>query len=61
MEQNRMIVPRIRTEPHGTRTEHMEKKEQEQNDLAEGTNSRMEQNDFKKVGKCPALSMVYLP
>ena len=53
-----MIVPRIRTEQHGTRTEHMEKKEQEQNDLAEGTNSRMEQNDFKKVGKCPALSMV---
>ena len=53
-----MIVRRLRTEQNGTRMEHMEKKEREQNDLAEGTRSRTEQNDFKNVGTCPALSMV---
>ena len=31
----------------------IEKKEWEQNDLAEGP--RTEQNDLKKVGMCPAL------
>ena len=33
----------------------MKKKEQERNDLAEGPRSRMERNDLKKVGMCPAL------
>ena len=32
------------------RTERLGKKEQEQKDLAEGPRSRMEWNDFKKVG-----------
>ena len=39
----------------GRRTERFEKKEQEQNDLAEGPRSRTKQNDLKKVGMCPAL------
>ena len=42
---------------NGTRTERLKKKEQERNDLDEGPCSRMERNDFKKVGTCPALSM----
>ena len=29
--------------------------ERERNDLSEGPRSRMERNDFKKVGTCPAL------
>ena len=37
----------------------MENKEREQNDLADGSRSRMERNDFNKVGTCPAL--VILP
>jgi len=35
------------------------KREREQNNLAEGTCSRMERNDLKKVGMCPALVTVY--
>ena len=33
----------------------IKKEEQEPNDLAKGPRSRTEQNDFKKVGMCPAL------
>ena len=40
---------------NGTRTERLNKKERERNDLAEGPRSRAERNDFKKVGTCPAL------
>ena len=48
----------LRTERNRTgRNENwtIEKKEQEQNDLAEGPRSRTKQNDLKKVGMCPAL------
>ena len=31
------------------------KKERERNNLAEGSHSRTERNDLKKVGTCPAL------
>ena len=41
-----------------TRTERLKKKERERNDLSEGPRSRTEQNDFKKVGTCPALHLV---
>ena len=33
----------------------MNKKEREWNDLAEGSRSRTERNNLKKVEKCPAL------
>ena len=43
-------------ERDGTEQERNDKKEErERNDLAEGPRSRMERNDFKKVGTCPAL------
>ena len=53
-----MTVLLLRTERNRTgRNENwtIEKKEQEQNDLAEGPRSRTKQNDLKKVGMCPAL------
>ena len=37
----------------------IEKKERERKDLAEGPHSRTEQNDFKKVGTCPALATFF--
>ena len=43
------------TERNGTeRNGTIQKKERERNDLAEGSGSRMERNDFKKVGTCPS-------
>ena len=44
-------------ERNGTERERndLKKTEQEQNNLAEGPRSRLERNDFKKVGTCPAL------
>ena len=43
------------TGQNGKRTEQSKKKEPERKDLDEGPRSRMEQNDFKKVGTCPSL------
>ena len=40
-----------------TRTEQLEKKEQERKHLAEGSRSRTERNDFKRFGTCPALKV----
>ena len=57
MEQNRKTVLLLRTERNGTERNVMErykKRERERNDLAEGSGSRMERNDFKKVGTCPS-------
>ena len=54
-----MTILLLRTEWDGTgRNENgtIEKKEQEQNDLAEGPRSRTEQSNFKKLGACPALA-----
>ena len=57
-----MTVLLFRTERNGREQNEngtVEKKEREQNDLAEGPRSRTERNNFKKVGKCPALAVQY--
>jgi len=57
-ERNGKTVLLLRTEQNGTERNKngtIKKEEQEPNDLAEGPRSRTEQNDFKKVGMCPAL------
>ena len=49
-ERNRKTVLLLRTERNNKK-----KEERKRNDLAEGPRSRTKQNDFKKVGTCPAL------
>ena len=53
-EQGDHFSTKNRTERNRTRAE------RERNDLAEGPRSRTERNDFKKVGTCPALILLYL-
>ena len=57
MERNGMERNGMEQNENGT----IQKEECERNNLAEGPRSRMEWNNFKKVGTCPALLGGQLP
>ena len=59
-EWNRMIVLRLRTKWNGMESDNWGKKEQERNNLAEGSCFRTEWSNFKKFGTCPALTTEYI-